>query len=70
MRIAIYYPGCCQNCGKSVPLEEAKYGKVDIPGGYRISMSAHTVGMRLTTKWGLWMTMESPFPPKMKEADT
>ena len=34
------------------------------------SMSAHTVGMRLTTKWGLWMTMESPFPPKMKEADT
>lgn len=28
------------------------------------SMSAHTVGMRSTTRWGLWTTMEILFPPK------
>ena len=64
MRIAVYYPGRCQNCGKSVPLEEANMGKWIFPAAAASFMSAHTVGMRLTTKWGLWTTTETPFSLK------
>lgn len=35
MKIMVYYPGRCQSCGKVIPLDEAGYGKEDIPGGYR-----------------------------------
>jgi len=36
MRIAVYYPGRCQNCERLVPLEDAKYGKETTFSGYRI----------------------------------
>lgn len=36
MRIEVYYPGRCQNCGKSVPLKEAGHGKEAIPDGFRV----------------------------------
>ena len=57
MRIAIYYPGRCQDCGKSVPLKEAG----PFLAASVFFASARTAGMRSTTRWDLWMAMELPF---------
>ena len=70
MRIAVYYPGRCQNCGKSVPLEEAKYGKVDIPGGCRIFYVCPYCGHEIDNKVGPVDDDGNPIlPGKVKEAD-
>lgn len=52
MRIAVYYPGCCQNCGRSVPLGEVKYGREDIQGGYRIFCVCPYCGREIKDKVG------------------
>lgn len=71
MRIAIYYLGRCQNCGKSVPLHEAQYGRVDIPGGYRIFYVCPYCGHEIDNKVGPVDDNGNPIPPeKWKEADT
>lgn len=71
MRIAVYYPGRCQSCGKSVPLKEAKYGRVDIPGGYRIFPVCPYCGHEIDDKVGPVYDNGHPIPPeKVKEAGT
>lgn len=71
MRIAVYYPGRCQNCGKPVPLKEAKYGRVDILGGYRIFPVCPYCGHEIDDKVGPVDDNGHPIPPeKVKEAGT
>ena len=52
MRIAIYNPGCCQICLKTVPMEESKNWKVDNPGGYRIFHVCPYCGHEIDNKVG------------------
>lgn len=52
MRIAVYYPGRCQDCKKSIPLEKAKYGKEAIPGGCRIFHVCPYCGHEINNKVG------------------
>lgn len=71
MRIAVYYPGRCQNCGKSVQLHEVQYGRVDIPGGYRIFHVCPYCGQEIDNKVGPVDDNGNPIPPeRWKEADT
>lgn len=62
MRIMIYYPGYCQDCGKSVPLTEAKYGNVGVPGGYRIFHVCPHCGHELRNKVGPVDDNGNPIP--------
>lgn len=52
MKIAVYYSGRCQSCGKSVSLEETKYGKEDFSGGYRIFRICPYCGYEIKNKVG------------------
>lgn len=64
MRIAVYYPGRCQSCGKSVSLEETKYGKEDFYGGYRIFCVCHYCGSEIDDKVGPVDENGDPIPSK------
>ena len=71
MRIAVYYPGRCQSCGKSVPLKEAKYGRVDIPGVCRIFTVCTYCEHEIDNKVGPVDDSGNPIPPeKVEEAGT
>lgn len=52
MRIGIYFPGYCQNCGKPVSLTKTKHGKEDIPGGYRVFCVCPYCGQEIGDKVG------------------
>lgn len=62
MRIEVYYPGRCQDCGKSVPLEEVKYGKIDIPVGYRVFRVCPYCGHEIDDKVGPVDDNGNPIP--------
>jgi len=62
MRIEVYYPGRCQDCGKSVPLKEAGYGKEAIPGGYRIFRVCPYCGHEINDKVGPVDDNGNPIP--------
>lgn len=62
MRIEVYYPGRCQKCGKSVPLEETKHGKIDIPGGYRVFRVCPYCGHEIDDKVGPVDDNGNPIP--------
>ena len=64
MRIAVYYPGRCQNCGKSVPLEETKYGEETIFDGYRIFDVCPYCGHEINNKVGPVDDNGNPIPLK------
>lgn len=64
MRIAVYYPGRCQNCGKSVPLEETKYGEETIFDGYRIFHVCPYCGYEINNKVGPVDDNGNPIPLK------
>ena len=64
MRIAVYYPGRCQNCGKSVPLEETKYGEETIFYGYRIFHVCPYCGHEINNKVGPVDDNGNPIPLK------
>lgn len=66
MRIGIYFPGLCQNCGKSVSLKETKCGKEDIPGGYRILLLCPYCGHEIHDKVGPVDDKGNPIPPNSK----
>lgn len=69
MRIEVYYPGRCQDCGKSVPLEEVKYGKIDIPGGYRVFRVCPHCGHEIDDKVGLVDDNGNPIPAESLRGD-
>lgn len=52
MRIGIYFPDRCQNCDKPVSLKDTKYGKEDIPGGYRVFCVCPYCGHEIDNKVG------------------
>lgn len=62
MRIEVYYPGRCQDCGKSVPLKEAGYGKEAIPGGHRVFRVCPYCGHEIDDKVGPVGDSGNPIP--------
>ena len=69
MRIMVYYPGRCQDCGKSVPLNEAKYGEKDIPGGHRIFRVCPYCGHEINNKVGPVDDNGNPIPTETERED-
>lgn len=69
MRIAVYYPGRCQDCGKPVPLNETKYGKKDIPGGHRIFRVCPYCGHEINDKVGPVDDSGNPIPTETEKED-
>lgn len=70
MRIEVYYPGRCQDCGRSVPLEEVKYGKIDIPGGYRVFRVCPYCGHEIDDKVGPVDDNGNPIPAESLRGTT
>ena len=70
MRIEVYYPGRCQDCGRSVPLEEVKYGIIDIPGGYRVFRVCPYCGHEIDDKVGSVDDNGNPIPAESLRGTT
>lgn len=69
MRTEVYYPGRCQDCGRSVSPKEVKYGKIDIPGGYRVFRVCPHCGHEIDDKVGLVDDNGNPIPAESLRED-